>query len=448
MQTISRSALFVFLAGVLCLTSTGQTIHSFMRPVGSLDDRRKGTFTSVEAGFSIDLPRQIGGFSGVDGIQYQWRLNEGYFVAGIVDRDHPIEGTEEFEKETLKLIQQTVNGFARDYFQAPARVKAKATERTDTEFRGHRAIQLRVTFPASVCIVRVFWIEGRGFLTGVLLTDPQSRFEATAIKVFDTFAPADPRARDVLVRRLIDENTPEALPQVPAIRRKRSDAEDNNLKGSVKSVSQEREHLRVGSTRSPREKDFDEYFDEGGNLIKRIEYSHTNGLPREITVYGYVAGHRVSRNRFITFESSPGGILIEESPVLAKRRDRRYDTRYGHKYAPGGDLLEYTVFDNSGRIWTRTVCRYLLSKKDCSLYDQQGKVSRRWSDQTDKGGNTIVSIHPNSPDKDWTSKYVFNYEEFDEAGNWTRRTVSLIRGFSGIESEQWATVEYRRITYY
>ncbi len=78
-----------------------------MKPMNSLADVKKGSFSSTEAGFSIDLPKEISGAGGANstgGVQYDWRLTEGFYMAGVIEGEAAVENTATFEADTLKVV--------------------------------------------------------------------------------------------------------------------------------------------------------------------------------------------------------------------------------------------------------------------------------------------------------------------------------------------------------
>jgi hypothetical protein len=442
----TKLVLSLLIAISLCSLCFGQKIHWHMKPIDSLSSVKKASFSSTEAGFSIDLPKEIGGFSGVTGIEYNWRLNEGYYVAGIVDKESDVENSSEFEAETLKLIDQTYAPFARELFASSPNVVS--AEKKEIEFQGHKGIQARITLTDTVCLIRVFWVKNRAFKTGVLLTKEQQKFESQAQTVFNSLKVFEKENTEEIFRRKIEENTPKPLPQTPVVKKLKSDAEDEGLKGKVKSVFKEDQFIKGAKAGTPKQKDSDEYYNEAGNLTKKVLYSDTNGFPFDVTVYGYINGSRVSKSNFIEYESSIGGIMVEESPSVSKRRDNRYDSKYVYKYDIKGNLIERINYDNAGRIWNRLVYKRNGNVIDTILYDEKGQVNNRTQIKIDDKGNEIENVNFDSPMEGWTSTYSYKYEDFDKEGNWIKRTMTKSRTFQGATKEEWVMIEYRTIFYY
>lgn len=442
MKIILLLSLFIVL-NTFCI---GQKIHSFLSPMGSLASARNNGFTSNDAGFSIDLPREIGGFSGVTGIEYNWRLNEGYFVAGIVDKDSDIENSADFETETLKIIDATFNSIARDLFAT--KFEIVNLEKKNITFQDHKGIEARIALTDTLCLIRVFWVKNRAYKVGVLLTKEQQKFESAAQKVFYSLKIAKKENVEATTRKRIEENTPQPLPQMPVVRRPKSDAEEDNLKGKVKMIIKESKYLKGAKAGSPAQRDVENYFNEAGNLTKSVFYDDTSGMPFQITVYGYLDGNRVSNSNFVEDDVSPPLMAIQESPSAGKRRDPRYDSKYVFKYDAAGKLIEKINYDNAGSIRTRLV----YGRKDNvikeTLYDEKGKVNTISHTRIDEKGNPLEDVYFASPVPGWNSVYVYKYEEFDKEGNWTKRTMTKSRTFQGTTREEWTTIENRTITYY
>lgn len=425
--------------------SFGQKIHSFMRPIDSLDSVKKGTFSSTEAGFSVALPKQLGGFSGITGIEYKWRLKEGFYVVGIVDKEAEIENSAKFEEETLQILEKTFLNFAREYFATKADIIKG--EKKPFEYQGHKGIEVRTELTNSVCIIRVFWIKNRAYKVGVLLAEGQENFEGEAQKVFDSLKVFAKDNIDEKIRKKIEENTPKPLPQTPVVETVKSDAEDENLKGKVESVTQESQFTKGDKAGNPKQKDFEDFYNEAGNLIKKVSYDDTNGYPFQITVYGYINQSRVSNSSFIQYENSLSGIVVEESSAITKKRDLRYDYKYVNKYDTNKNLIEQILYDNAGILWTKTVYKRNGDSVEEILYHED-KINMRSVSKIDDKGNKAESSYFDSPMQGWTTSYSYKYEEFDKMGNWIKRVNTQSQTFKGITKEKWTMIEYRTITYY
>lgn len=438
------SILFVFIFA-LPFSGLAQTIHSFLRPMGSLADSKKGNFSSFQAGYSIALPDRIGGFDGRRGILNNWRLTEGYYFVGIEDRQSKVEGTALFDAETDKVIDGLFTDAARDLFAT--KFEVKSVDRKSITFDGHLGKEIRTVLTDVIVLIRVFWIENRAYKLASILTPDQTRFESKVSEVFDSLKVVARQSTDAAVEKKILANTPESLPQKPVIVRGTSDAQDEGLKGKVKKVRQESQFIKGIKAGSPSQMDFEETYNELGDLVKRISYDDTDGLPFEISVFGYLEGKRVSKSKMIFY----GGELSSAGPsvaVKAKQRDERYGYSYRYRYDKNNRLTEKVMFDSAGNIWIRTTFGYSGNTIEVTAYDDQGKVNQRSQLTLDSTGNAIEKRYFDSPVPGWTSTYSYKYDLFDSHGNWTKRSVTESRAVGGKSREEWTMVEQRNIDYF
>lgn len=443
---LSRSLLGIFLIFLSVPTVVGQTIHGFKRPIGSLADITNGTFSSSSAGFSIELPKQTGGFDGTRGMLFSWRLTEGYYFVGIEDREVKIEGSSSFQSAINETINNLFNDISRDLFAT--KHELLSAERRDFEYGGHKAVEIRATLTDTVAIVRVFWAGGRAYKMGVVLSQEQSNFEPKAVAVFNTLQIITKEATDSTAQKLIEANTPKALPQSPVIAKVRSDAEDEGIKVKVKLVIQESQFTKGKKAGSPKQRDSEAYYNEQGNLVKRVSYDDTSGFPFEVTVYGYIARNRVSKSSYIEFENDPPGIAMMDEPTSSKRRDSRYDHRYSYKYDTAKNLVEESTFDNSGVLWTRQVFKRRSGTVEELLFDEEGQLNTRSLSKLDGNGLEVETTVFDSPVEGWNQIFTYKYDEFDKEGNWIHRTVAKSRSADGSVVEEWVAIETRSITYF
>lgn len=424
----------------------GQNVHSFMRPTGSLEDVKNGTFSTTEAGFSIDLPKWTGGFNGTKGMQYSWRLKEGYYFIGIEDREKEIENSDGFDDETGKVVDRMFNDMARDLFAT--KYEIKNVEKNPGKYQLHRSIDVRAVLTDSITIIRVFWVKNRAYKLGVLLTKSQLQFEPQALRVFESIKLASKESTDELVKKMVEENTPKPLPQFPVAQKAATDAVDDGLMGKVKAVFEETQFIKGEKAGSPRQKDNEDYYNELGNLTKSIDYDDTSGLPFQITVYGYINQKRVSRSGHVQYGNEIGGIIVGSPTGTVTRRDNRFDYRFAFKYDQSNRMVEKTRYDNAGKIWTRLVFKYTGDSVEEILYDEAGKVNMRSLKKLDEKKNPISTTYYNSPMDGWDSIYTYEYLEFDKEGNWLRQNMSKSRSFQGVVKEEWIMAKFRAISYY
>jgi len=169
--------------------------------------------------------------------------------------------------------------------------KAKLVGETDISIEGHPGRELRVEYPDGFSIARIYLVRNRIYQVFASIPADKKAQEPTVVKILDSFKLLSQADVDAEIQRRIDEATPSPLPQTPAARKLKSDAEDEGLKGRVKSVFTEEADLSGTWTVSKRKPASMDYYNEQGNRTKSIAYDY-RGNPFDITVYGYLDGDR------------------------------------------------------------------------------------------------------------------------------------------------------------
>lgn len=251
-------------------------------------------------------------------------------------------------------------------------------------------------------------------------------------------------------QKVIDANTPEALPQEPAAKREKTDAQDANLKGKVKTIISESE--KPGEANS-RYINWIEEYDKRGDLVKRIYFDWAKN-PSTITVYGYIDGARVTRGNSIRHPYDPPPALAPPgAPGAAPppKRDPRYQTKYEDKYA-NGKLSERLMYGNTGQLWTRTL--YNWKDKDqveILIYTSTGELNQKYTRRYDNSGDEIeqMSFDQSTQKYYGNRRTVTKYESYDKTGNWTKRTFTIKKvAEDGTETLVGSYASYRTITYH
>ena len=166
--------------------------------------------------------------------------------------------------------------------------------------------------------------------------------------MFSSFGLAQSKLTDEQ-KKLIEDNTPTALPQSPVAPKLTTDAEDENLRGKVKTVVVEDEYLTGSLAYQGRHYNFIFDYNERGNRIKRVYFSSQN-LPVEVTVFGYIDGMRVLKSETIQYgQSLVTTKLDKEDNQNATKPDLRYDSKLEYKYADG-KLVEAKWLGNDGSL--------------------------------------------------------------------------------------------------
>lgn len=415
-----------------------------MRPMDSIASVSKGTFSSVEGRFSISLPKSPHGYSGTNGGMFPWRLNEGYYYIGYTDREQNVEASNQAEEKALQVARENFNQICRDLLKTyPSTIKQ--TDKS-IKFGGHTGVELRVEMPNGLSIIRVFWVESRAYIAAVFLAGEQQKYEAPALQVFDSLKLTDKEDAEAIIRKKVEEATPQPLPQTPVVKKLKSDAQDDRLKGKVKSVIEETQGLSGQMANKTRRPLSETYFDEQGNRVKSIHYNSA-AQPSDITVYGFIDGKRVSKSGFIVYESTILGMGVPRASG-PKKPDPRYNISFVYKYDDKGNLIEVLLYNNDDSLRSRHVYEYNGNKIERRFYTEKGTLNFRYVTVLDDKGNEIESTYFDSPMKGWESKSSYKYEEFDKNGNWTKQVTTYTRTSNGISKVDSVSVTYRTIAYY
>jgi hypothetical protein len=251
------------------------------------------------------------------------------------------------------------------------------------------------------------------------------------------------------VAKRIADATPKALPQLPITPKKRSDAEDQGLKGKVMSVVEEKENLPGTSRFQGRYFRSISDFDENGNRVKAV-YFGDNGNPYEVSVFGYVDGSRVRSYKTIYEDSGvfTGGASTNDVPKENPTPDPRYSYKYEYRYVDG-KLAEVQTFFNAGEKGMRRVFEYTGNRVEELVYGYEGGLNQKYITVLDSKGNevewhVIAVINLPRPDR----KYRIKTDERDKKGNWTKRTFLRSTIDNGKETFLPEWIEFQTITYY
>lgn len=238
------------------------------------------------------------------------------------------------------------------------------------------------------------------------------------------------------------------MPPEPIAKRLKSDAEDEELKGKVKTVETETEDLSGTWADGKRKPSSTSYYNEKGYLTKRESYDYRGNLDT-ITVYGYIDGDRVSSSKYIEHEYNPPPMMM--APTAPGQAKPKYDSRYSYKfkfkYDDKRNLIEKTWYSNDGSLWLRYVYNFKGNQKEELVYSKDGSLNQKYIYALDAKGNEIEETVYETKDDSVRSKYSYVYE-FDPKGNWTKRTTSKQITKDGKSSFTPYSVTYRTVTYY
>jgi hypothetical protein len=327
--------------------------------------------------------------------------------------------------------------------------KAKLLSETQISLEGHPGRELKVEFPDGIAIARLYVVGNRIYQVIASLETNKKDQEPNAIKILDSFKLLSQADVDAETKRQIAEATPSPLPQEPTAKKLKSDAEDEGLKGRIKTVFTEEQDLSGTWTVQKRKPSSTEYYNEQGNLTKIESYDYMGNL-FEIRVYGYVDGDRASAYKDIQHEYNPPPMMIASAPGDAKAKpkyDPRYHYKYRYKYDDKGRRTEEALFGNDGKVWMRYVYNYKGDQKETLAYDENGKLNQKHIATLDAQGNEVEESYFDVSKNSVDEKYSYTYE-FDPQGNWIKRTTSKWATKDGKQQFVPDSVTYRTITYY
>lgn len=437
--------LTVFTGAIIAQLPPAPPSVSLGKPNSSKENQVKDTFVSVEGGFTIALPQYARGFSNIKpnskikgGSQYNWQTPEGMFAVTYSDPiSIPLDLNLKNELQAMsnKLIEQFTSSGG----------KLISTKEISSD--GNTGVEVKIQFQDGIIgVTRYFLINNRMFILSAGWNLKEDG--AVQLKILDSFKAIDGKA---IIAKKLEEATPKPLPQEPVAKKLTTDAQDERLKGKVKSVIEEEEDLTGNWSVSGIKMSTEDYYNEQGNKIKRIFYDY-KGNPLSVSVYGYIDGARVSKSGSLHFEYNPPIMAVPLSSAKAesvkKPADTRYTTKYEYKYDEKGRLIESLGYANNGELNGKTVFVYNGNKIEESSYNREGKLTSKTIDLIDEKGNVIEWTYLHSDSKFPDTKYTYTYESFDEKGNWTKRIVFGKEGQYGGGYKDQHYIEYRRITYY
>ncbi|MEN3325971.1 MAG: hypothetical protein V7638_778 [Acidobacteriota bacterium] len=423
-----RSALITAIT-IAILLSAGE---SRAQPSGAPE------FVSLEGRFSISLPDRFKQQTKLKiptplddayGNLYEWQIKEVTFGVGYADILQPINQPEAVKQlfdsvtESFRKLAVANNGNA-------ARVKQITLD-------NHPGIEQRADISKSSFIQRTYLVSRRIYQTLVVMTNSK-RDESNAIRVLDSFK----LLSDAEITEGALKAGPSPLPQTPEAPRAGSDADDEGLRGPVKSVRTEIQYLSETVLTKSGTKTRLTTYNKNRNKLRTESYDFKNNLSL-IEVYGYLDGSRVSGSKFIRREYSPP--FVTTGLRSNRNGDPRYQWRFEFKYDEKKRLTEKTDFFSNGDLLRRYVYKYEGNQKEESVYLADGSLSWRSLYVFDDKGNVIEETDF-TLDGVVTAKRSYTYE-FDSNGNWTKRTISWNVVSERLRQMQ-PNVHLRTIAYY
>ena len=402
-------------------------------------------FKSGEGGFKINLPKE---FSTVndhssdnqlilsEGKMYSWSGLQAYNYTAAYYKVSRRDGKPMTAVERSQFLQ----GFKAGVLKSPTFKDLAATEKKYS-FNGNAGTELQFFYPRGKVIIRFFMVKQKLYSLGMTFNTRQN--EAEIIKILDSFQILD---AEELKAVKIEEATPAPLPQEPVAPKLKTDAQDENLKGKVKTILEDNQEGLKGTRRRLSE----EYYNEAGNLVKKLTFDA--GYPMEVEVWGYIDGNRVNTSNYIEYDDDqrPPRMAItavtESTKAANLPRDTRYTDKFTYQYDEQGRLAEKKSFGNNGSLWSRQAFSYKDNVREISRYGFDGA---RWShtfEVLDAGGNVVEEYSLNAKGvKEDINTFAY---EFDAQGNWIVQKAfekKIVRG-KPVTRPLWTS--YRTITYY
>lgn len=408
-------------------------------PSGRRPAAEKG-FVSLQGGFSVSLPAQVSSYRAVgfdvpegrvEGDAYGWRTDDGPYElthlslpAGLANKG--------------VLERARANRLALD-------PKAKLLSERELALAGASAgRELRLETPEGrVVVVRMYLAGSRLYELNVA---PEQGREESALRALDSLRLLSQAEVEAARRSEAAAAEPDPLPQTPAAPRPKSDAQEEGLRGRVRTVFSETQDLSGTWSVSGRKPSSMEYYDERGDLTKKESYDSKGNL-FQVTVYGYIDGERVSSFKLVRHEYDPPAPLAVGAAGPERKPDPRYSTMYKYKYDAEGRLVEESLYMGNGRPSTRSVYKYEADRRESLVYASDGSLNQRYLSTFDGKGNETEWVVYETRDGSVRNRYSYAYE-FDARGNWVKRTTSKWVTKDGKSFFEPSHLTFRTITYY
>ena len=240
----------------------------------SLADRSvRESFTSSGGLFTIKLPKQLSGFDAItpadagmniSGSTFHFTFREGTVAISFWDYLDP-----GFD---LKTEKDFADFFAQMKQVPVTRMRAVLVSERPVSlgsYRGrHFVYDLR---DGKREILRVYYVNKRAYTLQAVTENKASSAEALITAAYDSFALVSQATIDAERAKTIKSSTPAPLPQIGK-RKQTSDAQDDHLKGKVKTVSAEDQDLSGTWAGQTRHLSSINDFDAQGYRLKSIDF--------------------------------------------------------------------------------------------------------------------------------------------------------------------------------
>lgn len=414
-------------------------------------------FISVVGRFGVMLPSNYAehkpyvalsiGNDNLSGALFRWVLDSDQAVVSYA------VGSVDFETKAAVYLQALRDAYAQKTVQGTIIGEKK------TSLAGHPGLIFVVENKTGRSMAWAYLVKNRVYLMSLTLnhsTQTEAHVKLMSTVRFLSLKDLEPR-----LTKLVDELTPEPLPQEPANARPTTDAQDVSLKGRVKTVITERERYFGEFLFGERDLVSVENYDQAGNLTRTVLYRAS--LPEAVRAYGTLKGERVFRE----VRKFPDIVLAGDRPKVDKApkpEPKLFKLKY--KYDRDGQLLELRVIREEGK------------ELESSVYNPKAKTVERTFDVAyglfagtfeaeaskmvstlDSNGHSIEDAFQVRDGQTYTSDFVggqriegykpryktekIKHEyELDQHGNWIRqKTISM-------KDNRATSITYRTINYY
>jgi hypothetical protein len=412
-------------------------------------------FISAEGRFAIAMPKEGADFeatipsegSSETGGKYSWKVTEGVIIVEYGDDPDFVVKTEKDYADVAEGLKAGITIFGATVL----------SERT-IKLGEHRGYELKFETPDKLKGITRMIIAGtrRYGMFGLAEPGPGGAIESIT-KALDSFEliPGNARPKSTPSklsaeeRKKIDQATPAALPQETAVKKERSDAEDDDLRGKVKTLTEEGEDLTDGPwSKYGRHFTSITDYDTRGDRLRSVSFN-ADGVASNVTVYGYIAGARADKSASVQPNPNRWTIVGEKPRVPPHAPDPRFDSKWLYKYS-NGKLSELQIIGNDGLSGMRHVYNHEKGRREEIAYDKYGQINQKYHYILDEKGNEIeridFSVRPQDSGKD--TRHPIDITSFDAAGNWTERTISKLVTENGKQVMKPVYRAYRTITYW
>ena len=399
-------------------------------------------FVSLEGRFSISLPDRFKQQSRLTiatpsgnayGPLYEWQTKQWIFGVGYADAPQPISDPE--------AVKQLFAGATERFTSLVVASGGNIGPVKAITLDNHPGIEQRADVLKRSFIQRNYLVSRRIYQTLVVVMNSQ-RDESTAVGLLDTFKILN----DAEITEEALKAGPGPLPQTPEAPRAGSDADDEGLRGPIKSIRTEIHYVSQTPFTEEERRSWLTTYNEKRNKVRTESYDFKNNLS-PITVYGYLDGARVSAIKYVPREYGPQlGTLGGRSRPSNKKPDPRYQRRFEFKYDEKKRLIEQIEFSSNGDMSTRFVYKYEGNQKEQLVYLEDGLLAGRHVYLLDDKGNVIEQTDFGR-DGAVRSKTSYTYE-FDSHGNWIKRTSTHGEQNEKLRLPMPPSIQLRTITYY